>query len=203
MSAPIDVVFYSPSKQAALPPVEETVKDPEPQPVKEVKEQTVTKEDVVVKSKEKPKPKKSKPKPKPQPKPKPKDTVLPKDDMPKAVSEQIPSAADTRYNAAGAQFEGLAFDTANFKYAYYSQTIIRNIARHWQWSESYGRLRTVVYFKILRDGTVTDVKVKESSGDDGFDDNAQRAVQRSSPLAPLPDGYREDSLGVYFEFKFR
>ena len=203
MSAPIDVTFYSPAKQVVTPPQEE-VKEPDPQPqaVEEVKETPVTKEDIVVKSQEKPKPK-PKPKPKAKPKPKPKDPVPPPQDMPKVTSAQIPPDAETRYEATGAQFEGLAFDTANFKYAYYTNTIIRKIGRFWQWSESYGRLKAVVYFKILRDGTVTDIKVKESSGDDGFDNNARRAVQLSSPFAPLPDGYKGDSLGVYFEFKFR
>jgi TonB family protein len=123
--------------------------------------------------------------------------------MPKVTSEQIPSGAEPRYAASGAQFEGLAFDTENFKYAYYTNTIIRKIGRFWQWSESYGRLRAVVYFRISRDGTVSDIKVKDASGDDGFDNNAIRAVELSSPFAPLPDGYKGDSLGVYFEFKFR
>ena len=200
MSAPIDVTFYSPAKQVVTPPQQEEVKEPETKAVEEVKEEPVTKEDIVVKSKEKPKPKK----PQAKPKPKPKEPVPAQPDvMPKVTSAQIPPDAETRYAAAGAQFEGLAFDTANFKYAYYTNTIIRKIGRFWQWSESYGRLRAVVYFKILKDGTVTDVKIKESSGDDGFDNNARRAVQLSSPFAPLPDGYKGDSLGVYFEFKFR
>ncbi|MDR3113203.1 MAG: TonB C-terminal domain-containing protein, partial [Endomicrobium sp.] len=142
-------------------------------------------------------------KPKPKRQAKPKEVVEQYHETPKVATEQIPPDAEPRYAASGAQFEGLAFDTADFKYAYYTKTIVRKIDRFWQWSESYGRLKAVVYFRISRDGTVSGIKVKEASGDDGFDNNAIRAVELSSPFAPLPDGYKGDSLGVYFEFKFK
>lgn len=209
VSAPIDVTFYTPAQKRSDPPppaekAEEKVSTPEP--VKEVvKEEPKTKEDVVVKPKEKPKPQ-----PKPKPKPKPKEP--PKNEEPKQVEtppqssqnvNTVQGPEEARYEAVGAQFEGLAFDTANFKYAYYTNTIVRKIGRFWQWSDSYGRRRAVVYFKILKDGTVTSIIIKESSGDAGFDQNAQRSVQLASPFAPLPDGYSGSSLGVYFEFKYR
>ena len=205
VSAPIDVTFYTPAqKRADPPPIKaQEVKTPEPEPVKEeIKEEPPAKEDVVVKAKEKPKPK---PKPKPQPKAK----EVAKKEEPKPVTEtpvaryDNASESEQRYEAVGAQFEGLSFDTANFKYAYYTNTIVRKIGRFWQWSESYGRLRAVIYFKILKDGSIVSISVKEASGDDGFDQNALRSVQLASPFAPLPDAYGGDSLGVYFEFKYR
>ncbi len=212
VSAPIDVAFYTPSeKRVDPPPVAQVVeKQPEPEPVKEeIKEEPKTPDDIVVKKKEKPKPK---PQPKPKPKPAPK-----KEEPPKTEEKPIPpsyndvqtlqpaASTEPKYAAVGvgAQYEGLAYDTANFKYAYYTNTIINKMRRTWQWAESYGKLRAVVYFKILKDGSVTSVIVKEPSGDAGFDQNAIRAIQLAVPFAPLPDGYAGDSLGVYFEFKFR
>jgi protein TonB len=202
MSAPIDVSFYAPSEQVVTPPPPETVEEPIPEQVKEeVKEVPVTKEDVVVKNKEKPK---HKPKPKQKPKVKePEPPVKPQPQENKVQTVQAPANEETRYAATGTQFEGLAFDTANFKYAYYTNTIIKSIGRRWQWSESYGRLRALVYFRILKDGSATSIELKESSGDESFDKNAERSVQLASPFAPLPDGYSGDSLGVYFEFKYR
>ena len=67
----------------------------------------------------------------------------------------------------------------------------------------YSSYRAVVYFRIEKDGFVRNVEIKESSGDEGFDENAIRAVQLASPFAPLPEGYNQEHLGVYFEFKFR
>lgn len=98
--------------------------------------------------------------------------------------------------------KGVMFDNKNFKFSYYTSSIIKKMRRNWHWSGSYKALRAVVYFKINRDGDVITSKIKESSGNDEFDGNALRAVQLSSPFAPLPEAYSEKDLGVYFEFKF-
>ncbi|MCL1971815.1 MAG: energy transducer TonB [Endomicrobia bacterium] len=209
ISAPIDVTFYTPAHRLADPPPPVKVEEktpPAPEVKETVKEEPKTKEDVIVKAKEKPKPKpQPKPAAKPAPKPAPQQEAK-KTEAPPSTAENVSTVQapqEIMYNAAGAQFEGVAFDTANFKYAYYTNTIVRSIGRRWQWSESYGRLRAVVYFKILRDGSIEGLRIKDSSGDDGFDQNALRAVQRASPFAPLPEGYSGDTLGVYFEFKYR
>ena len=94
------------------------------------------------------------------------------------------------------------FDNANFKFSYYTNSIVKKIRRNWRWSSSYTVLRAVIYFKINRDGDIIYTKIKESSGDEEFDKNALRAVLLSSPFAPLPETYYEEDLGVYFEFKF-
>ena len=99
--------------------------------------------------------------------------------------------------------KGIMLENADFKYSYYTTGIVKKISRYWQWANSYSSYRAVVYFRIERDGFVNIVKIKESSGDESFDENAVRAVQLASPFAPLPDGYNQDHLGVYFEFKFR
>lgn len=206
VSAPIDVTFYTPAQIRSDPPPAETAADKqEPEPIKEeVKETPAAKEDITVKKKEKPR-EKPKPRPKPKTPPKkeePKNAETPPQSQSQNVST-VQAPGDVRYEAAGAQFDGLSFDSANFKYAYYTNTIIRKIGRFWQWSDSYGRRRAVVYFKIAKDGSVSSITVKESSGDGGFDDNARRSVQLASPFAPLPEGYAGNSLGVYFEFKYR
>ena len=96
---------------------------------------------------------------------------------------------------------GVMFENKNFKFAYYSSSIVKKIKRNWIWSGSHRATRAIVYFKINRDGDVIVSKIKESSGNDDFDNNALRAVQLSSPFAPLPEAYSENDLGVYFEFK--
>ena len=111
-----------------------------------------------------------------------------------AVSQAKPQASG---------FSGaIIVDTARFPYAYYTNIIVRNIGRHWQWSNEFGRLTSVIYFKILRDGTVSEVNVKDSSGDKLFDDQALRAVKLAG-FPPLPEGYADSDLGVYFEFSYR
>ena len=106
-------------------------------------------------------------------------------------------------NLSSSSSKGIMLENKNFKYSYYTNTIVKKISKYWQWSRSISALRAVIYFKIARDGTVYSIKVKNSSGDEGFDQNAMRAIELASPFAPLPTSYEEDNLGVYFEFKFR
>jgi protein TonB len=57
-----------------------------------------------------------------------------------------------------------------------------------------------MYFKIRRNGEVTDVKLEQSSGSIAFDQAAQRAVYSANPMPPLPTGSGLETLGVHFDF---
>ncbi len=59
-----------------------------------------------------------------------------------------------------------------------------------------GGVEAQVYFRIQRDGRVTDLRIVRSSGYSSFDLAGLRAVQAASPLPPLPRGYTHGSLGV-------
>ena len=59
----------------------------------------------------------------------------------------------------------------------------------------------VVYFRILRDGTITEARVETPSGNGTFDRAALSAVRSSSPLNPLPFAYSGTYLGVYLTFR--
>ncbi|HBU69549.1 MAG TPA: hypothetical protein DEE98_04100 [Elusimicrobia bacterium] len=119
---------------------------------------------------------------------------------PQAASK--PSAPGIPGAAAGSSSQ-ISYDTASFPYAYYTSTIVKKIGRNWQWSTAFGRIKAVVYFRISKDGVISELKLKESSGDGLFDQQALRSVAISGPFPPLPQGYAEEDLGVYFEFSFR
>jgi TonB family protein len=105
-------------------------------------------------------------------------------------------------NGNGSLYMGASLDTDNFKYPYYISQVRKKVAAQWRWTESYGNLRVLIYFKISRDGSVTNISVKESSGNEDYNRNALDTIHRASPFAELPEGYEGDSLGVFFEFKF-
>ncbi len=96
--------------------------------------------------------------------------------------------------------KGIMLENKNFRYSYYTSAILKKIRRYWQ-DSNINVLRTVVYFRIEKDGTVSKLKISKSSKNDVFDKNALRAIELASPFPPLPDGYTENNLGVYFEFK--
>jgi TonB family protein len=57
-------------------------------------------------------------------------------------------------------------------------------------------VEAIVYYRIQRDGRVTELRIVHSSGINSFDLAVLRAVQSSSPLPPLPRGFKDGSLGV-------
>ncbi|MBN1824333.1 MAG: cell envelope integrity protein TolA [Endomicrobiales bacterium] len=130
-----------------------------------------------------------------------------KADEKKKAAEEVSDkkAEDSAKGAPGGDgYSGpVSFDISNFPFTYYTNQIVRKIGRFWQWSREFGRLKTVVYFKILRDGQVAKIDVKDSSGDSLFDAQAVRAVTLSTPFPPLPESYPGEDLGVYFEFTYR
>lgn len=195
---PVEVSFYSPEQHKAT--ITETNNQQKTEEIKQEKiEQKVKKEDIVINKKEE----KKKEKKEEKIVKKPEKKVIKEDVFDKKTIIDGTNIKNLSNNIEISQNRNVMFDDANFKYNYYTNTIVKKIGKYWQWSSSYASLRAVVYFKIDRNGTVHSVKVKESSGDDDFDQNALRSVQLASPFAPLPEGYTEKDLGVYFEFKFR
>ena len=61
-------------------------------------------------------------------------------------------------------------------------------------------LETVIDVTILRSGAVTQVDFEKRSGNRYFDESAMKAIQKASPLPPLPAWSRENSLGVGIRF---
>ncbi len=58
-------------------------------------------------------------------------------------------------------------------------------------------------FTVLRDGSVTNVQMLQSSGNRSVDNSALRAIQSSSPMSALPSNYSGSSVTVEFWFDFR
>lgn len=207
LQVPIEVSFYSPVqdfRNKSVAKIEQPVnkienkvedkiekkaepkKETEKKEIKEVKE---NKEDISLNAKKEEK-KKEEPV---------KEEVDSKEQVQEEQGEQTQSQSVPSFMPN----KGIMLENEDFKYSYYTNSIVKKISRYWQWANSYSSYRTVVYFRIERDGFVKTVEIKESSGNEGFDENAVRAIQLASPFAPLPDGYAQEHLGVYFEFKYR
>jgi TonB family protein len=85
----------------------------------------------------------------------------------------------------------------SFTYGYYLDRMLALIERNWTRPPTGDALPEVALtFRILRDGTVTELAVDQGSGLTAFDLAGQRAVRNASPLPPLPSGYRKDSLSI-------
>jgi TonB family protein len=69
--------------------------------------------------------------------------------------------------------------------ASYIDKIAGQIHEHWHWPD-YGKqnLEAVISVKIQKDGTLSEIKFEQKSGDRFFDRSVLQAVQKASPVAP-------------------
>ena len=158
-----------------VPPPEPPPPEPEPVP-----------EDVPVLVEKKVE-KKPPPPPPPKAKPEPPPKIEP---PPKRVGSPFGQAL-----GASTQKATLGVEDPNFTYGYYLDRVVAVISANWV-RPPLGNLETKLHFRIRRDGTIIDLRVVESSSSREFDDAAVRAVSSSSPLPPLPKGYKRDDLGI-------
>jgi TonB family protein len=97
-------------------------------------------------------------------------------------------------------------DGVYFPYNYYLEVIRGKVAQAWLVPEglvSRGRrLESVVRFRILRDGTVSENVIEEPSGVGVYDQTALRAVSEARRFPPLPQEFGGEFLVVHFQFAY-
>jgi TonB family protein len=100
----------------------------------------------------------------------------------------------------------VSLENIDFPYSYYLAVMQRKIGERWQ--PIYGEIekggagRVVVFFRVLRDGTIKDLKVEKSSGSEFLDGSALRAIAEAGPMPPLPFEFQGDELRVHFGFEY-
>ncbi len=92
------------------------------------------------------------------------------------------------------------------EFPWYVEAVQRRVSSNWLESTVDPTVsfapRCIATFTILRDGTVTNIQITQSSGNQSVDTSAVRAIQSSSPLDRLPAGYSGSSVNVEFWFDF-
>lgn len=137
-------------------------------------------------------------KPTPPPVSRPGRTNAPAVNLPSS-GEEATGTADSGAAGPGvsAGIGSMKLDQADFQFPFYIQQIANIIGQHRKdWSKS-----VVVHFQIERDGTITDIRIVQSSGLPFADRAAQRALYESSPLPPLPADYGGPRLGIQVIFE--
>ncbi len=100
---------------------------------------------------------------------------------------------------------GDPFGVAGFPFQFYLQMISDRITANWFQSlvdpGVAGLLQTQVYFRIYRNGTISDIKIDVSSGVESFDLSTRRAISTAAPFAALPNEYNGQYLGITLIFE--
>ncbi len=93
------------------------------------------------------------------------------------------------------------------RYGWYVASVRARISNNWLLSTISPSIlkapRLYMTFSIMRDGSVKDPEISQSSGVAEVDRSALRAVLASNPLPPLPPDYPGNSVKVNLYFDFR
>jgi periplasmic protein TonB len=93
------------------------------------------------------------------------------------------------------------------RYGYYVDLLRDKVAQRWRANDVDPRIRTlppaIVTFTIRRDGSISSVRVAQTSGNFALDVSAQRAIQDAAPFPPLPAGYPGNDVSIEFWFELK
>lgn len=140
----------------------------------------------------------------------PNPTPPPKNAIPygQGGAPQVPTSNFTlpQTKNGGMGISGTTGGAFGSQFPWYVEAVQRRVSSNWLQATVDPSIsfapRCTVTFTILRDGTITNIQVTQSSGNQSVDTSAVRAVQSSSPLDHLPGGYSGPSVNVEFWFDF-
>jgi TonB family protein len=95
----------------------------------------------------------------------------------------------------------LTLNVSDFPFAWYLAAIHRKVTERWEGRALQGR-QPVITFEIGRDGQVSSVSIKDSSGNPHYDRTAMRAIAEAAPFPRLPDEFPGSVLRVHMGFNF-
>ncbi|MBI2689745.1 MAG: TonB family protein [Acidobacteria bacterium] len=112
------------------------------------------------------------------------------------------------YGTVGAGGVGVGTGTPfGDRFGWYADLLRRRISEKWRTTDVDAYVRSakpaIVSFDILRNGTVRNVKIVESSGVATLDFSARRAILEAAPLPELPREFERDSANVEFTFQLQ
>ena len=97
---------------------------------------------------------------------------------------------------------GSYLDTPNFCCPEYLAAMVDLIRQNWSSRQKSAGI-TIVKYTIQRDGSLTNIEVEKSSGYAVLDFVAQRSLQLTKKLPPLPAAFAEPSLTVHLLFEYQ
>ena len=121
-------------------------------------------------------------------------------DLPTGYS-QTPGSGSSGVSVQGAGSADFAT-----RYGWYIAAAKRRVAPNWNLLfldpavRNSRTLHCVISFTIMRDGTLKNVRVAESSGNASWDTSGLRAIQSSIPFPPLPGDWTPGQVSVLWDF---
>ena len=133
-------------------------------------------------------------------------TPTPEPDRPAPRREPeaaAPAAGGGPVGGRGADVATVRTEGIEFQFPGYLQNIVRQIALRFKHDPRWGTRRAEVMFLIHRDGSISNLNFRVSSGSYAFDVEARGAVESAAEaraFGALPRGFPDDVLPVIFSF---
>jgi TonB family protein len=119
-------------------------------------------------------------------------------DIEKLKEEPKPASEETQ--------ETISLDTDDKRYVTYARVIKERIMAHWSYpQEARNNLlegRLLVVFSLNKQGSLTRLDIRESSGYDILDREAARAIRNASPFPSFPEHIAVSRLNVQASFDY-
>jgi TonB family protein len=122
---------------------------------------------------------------------------------PVASRPSVEPARPGQPNASTVSGSNLSVDASDFPFTYYIRQLHAKVSERWHRPPLVASEQTAVmiYFEIDREGQIRgQPKIKQSSGNEVYDQSALRAVLDSIPFPPLPRDFPGQYLKVNFGF---
>lgn len=126
-----------------------------------------------------------------------------KNHVEKAISElekKVEGGTGSRSGLAGGQ------GAIGIPIRIYQMEVEDKIKGNWSYAvavKDLKKLQAIVVVKVKQDGTILESWFKERSGDTIFDQSVLKAIEKSDPLPPFPEGYIKsyDEIEINFNLK--
>lgn len=92
-------------------------------------------------------------------------------------------------------------DASEVDFGPYMATMQKRVKENWRAPEVSANKQTVASFSINRNGGVSDLTIKESSGDVRADEQALDAIRQTAPFEQLPAAYKGTKINIQFRFE--
>ncbi len=128
--------------------------------------------------------------------------------QPNQIPTQVPQAAVNPMYSMNTGSNGVGIgpnSPLGQRFGWYAEIVRKIIARNWMTNGLAGSqaAQAIVTFTIMRDGSIRDARIAQSSGNPAIDNSALRAVLNSNPLPALPPQYNDSSAPAEFTFDLR
>jgi protein TonB len=149
------------------------------------------------------------PEPKKSPAPAANQRYKPDPVLPNQVTSTLGQAAVSEMFAVRGSGGVGSADSSPFgqRFGWYEKLLRERIAQKWTTADVPAQYRTapvaIVGFTIARDGSVSDVRILQSSGIYPLDNSAQRAIFEAAPLPPLPPQFERSVARVELHFELK